>query len=86
MAKPRIFICSTFLDLRHVREDIARFVKEQGFEDVLYERGHVPYCRKEAPAEYCYKEINQWEDSLIWHEVKKGFGQEINFSDEDLPF
>lgn len=59
MAKPRIFISSTFYDLRYVREDIGRFVREQGYEPVLYERGDVAYGRKESPQEYCYKEIER---------------------------
>lgn len=57
MAKPRIFVSSTYYDLRHVREDVARFVREQGYEPVLFERGEVPYGRKESLQEYCYKEI-----------------------------
>lgn len=57
LAKPRIFISSTFYDLKHVREDIARFVKDLGYETILFERGQVPYGRTEKPEEYCYKEI-----------------------------
>lgn len=64
MARPRIFISSTFYDLRHVREDVARFVRDQGYEPVLFERGDVSYGRAEAPQEYCYKEI-ELSDILI---------------------
>lgn len=58
MAKPRIFISSTYYDLKNVRADLERFIKEHGFEPVLHERGHVAYGKKEALEEYCYKEIN----------------------------
>lgn len=58
MAKPRVFLSSTFYDLKHVREDVARFVKDQGFETVLFERGEVPYGKHEAPEIYCYEEIS----------------------------
>lgn len=57
MAKPRIFISSTFYDLKHVREDIALFVKEQGYDPILFEKGEIPYGRNEKPEEYCYVEI-----------------------------
>lgn len=58
MAKPRVFISSTYYDLKNVRADLERFIKERGFEPILHERGHVAYGKKEALEEYCYKEIN----------------------------
>lgn len=58
MAKPRVFISSTFYDLRVVRNDLERFVKELGYEPVLFESGHVPYGKDDALEEYCYREIN----------------------------
>jgi hypothetical protein len=57
MGRPRIFISSTYFDLRVVRSDLERFIREIGYEPVLSERGHIAYG-KEAPLEnYCYKEI-----------------------------
>lgn len=35
MAKSRVFISSTFLDLRQVREYIERMIRELGHESVL---------------------------------------------------
>lgn len=58
MAKPRIFISSTYFDLRVVRADLERFIKEVGYEPVLFERGHVAYGKEEALEEYCYREIS----------------------------
>ncbi|MEJ9163821.1 DUF4062 domain-containing protein, partial [Paenibacillus graminis] len=57
MAKPRVFISSTYYDLRYIREDIARFIREQGYDPVLFERGQIAYGREQAPADYCLKEI-----------------------------
>jgi hypothetical protein len=37
MAKPRIFVSSTFYDLRQIRSDLERFIKEIGYEPVLNE-------------------------------------------------
>lgn len=57
MAKPRIFVSSTYYDLKHIRADVERFVKEQGYEAILNEKGHIPYGNQERLEEYCYKEI-----------------------------
>lgn len=57
MARPRIFVSSTYYDLRVIRADLERFIKEFGYEPVLFERGHVPYGKEEALEEYCYREI-----------------------------
>lgn len=57
MAKPRIFISSTFYDLRHVRSDLDAFLVELGYEPVRNEEGDISYGKTEALEEYCYKEI-----------------------------
>jgi hypothetical protein len=64
MAKPRIFISSTYFDLKNVRADLERFIKTQGFDPVLNERGHIAYGSREKLEEYCYKEI-QLSDILV---------------------
>jgi Domain of unknown function (DUF4062) len=58
MARPRIFVSSTYYDMRFIRADIERFVREIGFEPVLFERGHVPYGSDDALEDYCYREIS----------------------------
>ncbi len=64
MAKPRVFISSTYFDLKNVRADLERFVKSQGYDPILNERGQIAYGNKEKLEEYCYKEI-QISDILI---------------------
>lgn len=59
MARPRIFISSTFFDLRQVRADLDRFVKELGYDTVRNETGGIPYGREQKLEEYCYKEISE---------------------------
>lgn len=58
MAKPRIFISSTFYDLKQIRTDLDRFIKEMGYESVRNEQGNIPYGKEEKLEEYCYKEIS----------------------------
>jgi len=59
MAKPRVFVSSTYYDLKQVRSDIERFINSQGYEAILNEKGHIAYGNLEKLEEYCYKEINQ---------------------------
>ena len=57
MAHPRIFISSTYYDLKSVRADLERYIKDRGFDPVLNERGQIPYGSDEKIEEYCYREI-----------------------------
>lgn len=57
MAKPRIFISSTFYDLKQVRADLNMFIDSLGYETIRNEEGDIPYGKDEALEEYCYKEI-----------------------------
>ena len=57
MAHPRVFISSTYYDLKNVRADLERYIKDRGFDPVLNEHGQIPYGNDEKLEEYCYKEI-----------------------------
>jgi hypothetical protein len=58
MAKPRIFLSSTFYDLKYVRNDLEKFIKELGYDPVMSERGHIPYGKIDELEKYCYREIS----------------------------
>lgn len=58
MAKPRVFISSTFYDLRQIRVELDKFIESLGFEPVRNEEGDIPYGKEEALQVYCYKEIS----------------------------
>ncbi|MCW0448511.1 hypothetical protein NB721_003759 [Xanthomonas sacchari] len=58
MARPRVFISSTYFDLRVLRADLERFIREMGYEPVLFERGHVPWGKEDPLEDYCYREIS----------------------------
>lgn len=57
MAKPRVFISSTYYDLKSLRGELERFIREKGFEPVLNERGNVAYSKESSPEMSCYREI-----------------------------
>jgi len=57
MAKPRVFISSTFYDLRQVREDLERTIRELGYEPVRNETGNIPYSKEDRLETSAYREI-----------------------------
>ena len=57
MARPRIFISSTFYDLRQVRADIERSIRELGYEPIQHEAGRIPYSKNEPLEAGAYREI-----------------------------
>lgn len=59
MAKPRVFISSTFYDLKQIRSDLDLFLESLGYEAVRNEEGEIPYGKESALEEYCYKEIKK---------------------------
>lgn len=58
MAKPRVFISSTFYDLRLIRLELDKFLVSLGYESIRNEEGDIPYETKESLQNYCYKEIS----------------------------
>lgn len=57
MARPRVFVSSTFYDLRQVRAVLELFLRQQGFDPVLHDRGAVPYGSTTSPEQAAYREI-----------------------------
>jgi Domain of unknown function (DUF4062) len=57
MARPRVFISSTYYDLKFVRNDLEIFVRSMGYEPILNERGSISYGSNEKLEEYAYDEV-----------------------------
>ena len=57
MAKPRVFVSSTYYDLRHLRQGVEAFVNSLGYDSVLFESGAIPFSHDQPLDESCYKEI-----------------------------
>jgi hypothetical protein len=57
MAKPRIFVSSTYIDLKHARRHIEAFIKQIGYETVLFESGDITFHHDIVLDESCYAEI-----------------------------
>lgn len=58
MAKPRVFISSTFYDLKQIRVDLDNFIISLGYDVVRNEEGEIPYGTNFKLEDYCYKEIS----------------------------
>lgn len=56
MAKPRVFISSTFYDLKHVRSSLESFIASLGYDPILSEKGSIAYSPDVALDESCYRE------------------------------
>jgi hypothetical protein len=76
MARPRVFISSTFYDLRQVREDLERFIKGLGYEPVRHETGRIPYSKDEPLESSAYREIELCD--IVVTIVGGRFGAESN--------
>lgn len=55
--KPRIFLSSTFYDLKYIREDLSHFIRAHGFEPILFEDGDIGYVPGRHLDESCYEAL-----------------------------
>lgn len=56
MAKPRVFISSTYYDLKHIRSSMENFIESLGYEPILSEKGAIAYNPDIPLDESCYRE------------------------------
>jgi hypothetical protein len=57
MARLRVFVSSTYYDLRHIRASLEGFIESLGYEPVLHEKGRVAYAPDVALDESCLREV-----------------------------
>lgn len=57
MSVPRVFVSSTYYDLKQVRFNIGDFIKNLGYEPVMHERSGVAYTQNEPMEQDCYHEL-----------------------------
>lgn len=56
MARPRIFVSSTYFDLKHIRASLDVFIQSLGYESVLSEKGDIAYSHDRPLDQSCYRE------------------------------
>jgi len=57
MARPRVFLSSTFYDLHQSREDLDRFIRGLGYDCVRHESGAIPYSKDSRLEMSAYREV-----------------------------
>lgn len=63
--EPRVFVSSTFYDLKYVREQLGRFIEGYGFKPVLFENGDVGYKLNEALDLSCFAEMQNCDMAIL---------------------
>lgn len=56
MARPRVFVSSTFYDLKHIRASLEVFIESLGFDAVLFEKGDISFHPDVPLDDSCYRE------------------------------
>jgi hypothetical protein len=56
MAHPRIFVSSTYYDLKHIRSSLELFIESLGYDSILSEKGDIAYLHNAPLDESCYRE------------------------------
>lgn len=80
MAKPRVFISSTFYDLKHIRSSLDSFINSIGFEAILSEKGDIAYSPDNALDESCYREASNADIFVLI--VGGRYGSEVSSQDK----
>lgn len=52
--KPRIFVSSTFYDLKYIREELSNYIKVHDFEPIMFEDSDIGYTPGRPLDESCY--------------------------------
>jgi hypothetical protein len=56
MPRPRIFVSSTYYDLKHIRASLDLFIDSLGYDPILSEKGDIAYTHDRPLDESCYRE------------------------------
>ena len=57
MAKPRVFVSSTYYDLKDIRSSLDNFIQSLGYDPILSEKGDIAYAPDRALDESCYRAV-----------------------------
>lgn len=63
--KPRIFVSSTFYDLKAVREDLYHFIRQYNYEPIESERGDIGYVPGQDLDKSCYSAMKDCDMAIL---------------------
>jgi uncharacterized protein YciW len=78
MAQPRVFVSSTYYDLKYVRSSLELFIDSLGYQAVLSESGDVAYAPDQPLDESCYREVQNCDIYVLI--IGGRYGSEISES------
>lgn len=83
MARPRVFVSSTYYDLKHVRASLDLFIDSLGFDPILSEKGDIAYTPDRPLDESCYRETETADIFVLL--VGGRYGSEVSGADRKAP-
>lgn len=63
--KPRIFVSSTFYDLKSIREDLYQFIRGFNYEPIESENGDIGYVPGQDLDKSCYKAMLECDMAIL---------------------
>ncbi|MCF7515952.1 DUF4062 domain-containing protein [Pseudoalteromonas sp. L23] len=61
MAKPQVFVSSTYYDLKHIRASLEGFIENLGYTAILSDKGRIAYDPDIPLDESCYRSASESE-------------------------
>jgi len=83
MAATRVFVSSTYYDLKHIRSSMEVFVESLGYDAVLSEKGAIAYSPDQALDESCYREVKNCEIYVLI--IGGRYGSEVSETRTSTP-
>jgi hypothetical protein len=82
--KPRIFVSSTFYDLKYIREDLSNFIKAHDFDPVMFEEGDIGYTPGKHLDESCYEAMKS--SDMVILIIGGNYGSSASKQDDHIEF
>lgn len=79
MAVPRVFVSSTYYDLKQYRSNIETFIKSLGYDPIMHERSKVAYTQTKELEIDCYRELENCD--IVVCIIGNHFGTKSSVSD-----
>ncbi|MDD5446844.1 MAG: DUF4062 domain-containing protein [Methanocellales archaeon] len=83
MAKPKVFVSSTYYDLKHLRSSLENFIESLGFEAILSEKGNIAFTPDIPLDESCYREAGNADIFVII--IGGRYGSEASGEQKKMP-